>query len=88
MNLPSKFQTLLPKKRWQRRLLEAGLIVGIVMAATRGVAGRGRWISIGVAGGVIGAAVVYFLKRSADVKKQGVAAAEAARTTAPCTIGG
>jgi high-affinity iron transporter len=41
-----------------REVIEAGLIVGIVMAATRGVAGRGRWVSIGVAGGVIGAAVV------------------------------
>ena len=41
-----------------REVIEAGLIVGIVMAATRGVAGRGRWIGIGVGGGVIGAAVV------------------------------
>ncbi|MEI9805303.1 MAG: cupredoxin domain-containing protein [Pseudolabrys sp.] len=30
------------------------LIVGIVMAATRGVAGRGRWINIGIGGGVPG----------------------------------
>jgi len=41
-----------------REVIEAGLIVGIVMAATRGVAGRGRWISIGVGSGVLGAAVV------------------------------
>jgi high-affinity iron transporter len=41
-----------------REVLEAGLIVGIVMAATRGVPGRGRWISLGVLGGVLGAAVV------------------------------
>ena len=41
-----------------REVLEAGLIIGIVMAATRGVAGRGRWINIGVAAGVLGAAVV------------------------------
>ncbi len=41
-----------------REVIEAGLIIGIVMAATRGVAGRGRWINIGVAGGVAGAAVV------------------------------
>ncbi|OHC61866.1 MAG: hypothetical protein A2040_17700 [Rhodocyclales bacterium GWA2_65_19] len=41
MNLPSKFQTLLPKKRWQRRLLEAGLIVAVIVGAqyfqTRGL---------------------------------------------------
>jgi high-affinity iron transporter len=41
-----------------REVIEAGLIVGIVMAATRGVAGRGRWINIGVTGGVLGAGIV------------------------------
>jgi high-affinity iron transporter len=41
-----------------REVLEAGLIVGIVMAATRGVPGRGRWITIGIAAGIAGAAVV------------------------------
>ena len=41
-----------------REVLEAGLIVGIVMAATRGVEGRGRWISIGIGAGVLGAAIV------------------------------
>jgi high-affinity iron transporter len=41
-----------------REVIEAGLIVGIVMAATRGVAGRGRWVSIGVGAGVLGAAIV------------------------------
>ena len=41
-----------------REVIEAGLIVGIVMAATRGVVGRGRWITIGIGGGVMGATVV------------------------------
>jgi high-affinity iron transporter len=41
-----------------REVIEAGLIVGIVMAATRGVYGRGRWVSIGVGAGVLGAAIV------------------------------
>ena len=41
-----------------REVIEAGLIVGIVMAATRGVAGRGRWIGFGIAGGVLGAGLV------------------------------
>lgn len=41
-----------------REVIEAGLIVGIVMAATRGVVGRGRWINLGIAGGVIGATLV------------------------------
>jgi high-affinity iron transporter len=41
-----------------REIIEAGLIVGIVLAATRGVPGRGLWVSLGVAGGVLGACIV------------------------------
>ena len=41
-----------------REIIEAGLIVGIVMAATRGVPTRGRWIGFGILGGVVGAALV------------------------------
>ncbi len=41
-----------------REVLEAGLIVGIVLAATEGVRGRGRWIAAGVAGGLAGAGLV------------------------------
>ena len=41
-----------------REVIEAGLIVGIVLAATRGVAGRGRWVSTGVLAGLLGAGVV------------------------------
>jgi len=41
-----------------REVIEAGLIVGIVLAATRGVAERGRWVTIGVVCGVVGASIV------------------------------
>jgi high-affinity iron transporter len=41
-----------------REVLEAGLIVGIVLAATEGIRGRGVWISAGVGGGVLGACIV------------------------------
>jgi len=41
-----------------REVLEAGLIVGIVLAATAGVARRGLWVAYGVAAGVFGASVV------------------------------
>ncbi len=41
-----------------REVLEAGLIVGVVLAATEGVAGRGRWIAGGVLAGILGAGVV------------------------------
>ena len=41
-----------------REVFEAGLIVGIVMAVTTGVGGRGRWIAGGIAAGVLGACLV------------------------------
>lgn len=41
-----------------REVLEAALIVSIVLAAAKGVAGRGRWVSLGVLLGVAGACVV------------------------------
>ncbi len=41
-----------------REAMEAGLIVGIVLAATEGVAGRLRWIAGGILAGLIGAALV------------------------------
>jgi high-affinity iron transporter len=41
-----------------REVLEAALIVGIVMAAARSVPGRGRWVGLGIAAGVLGAALV------------------------------
>jgi high-affinity iron transporter len=41
-----------------REVIEAGLVVGIVMAATRGVPRRGLWLVAGIAGGILGACVV------------------------------
>jgi high-affinity iron transporter len=41
-----------------REVLEAALIVGIVMAATRGIRGRGAWIGGGILGGGLGAIIV------------------------------
>jgi high-affinity iron transporter len=41
-----------------REVFEAGLVVGIVMAVTAGVAGRTAWIAGGVVAGVLGACVV------------------------------
>jgi high-affinity iron transporter len=50
-----------------REVIEAGLIVGIVMAATSGVPARGRWIAGGVAGGLAGAALLaVFAERVAN----------------------
>lgn len=41
-----------------REVLEAALVVGIVLAATRGVPNRGLWVSGGIAAGALGAALV------------------------------
>jgi high-affinity iron transporter len=41
-----------------REVIEAGLIIGIVLVATRRVTGRGKWITLGLAAGVLGACVV------------------------------
>lgn len=41
-----------------REVLEAALVVSIVMAAAKGVAGRGRWVSYGVGLGIAGACLV------------------------------
>lgn len=41
-----------------REILEMSLILGIVMAATRGIASRNRWVILGVTGGLLGSAAV------------------------------
>jgi high-affinity iron transporter len=41
-----------------REVIEAGLIVGIVLAVTSGVPRRGRWVVAGIAAGVAGAMLV------------------------------
>jgi high-affinity iron transporter len=41
-----------------REVIEAGLVVGIVLAATRGIPGRGWWVALGTLLGVLGASIV------------------------------
>ncbi len=41
-----------------REVIEAGLIVGIVLVATRGIVGRGRVVTLGVVAGVAGACLL------------------------------
>lgn len=41
-----------------REVLEAGLIIGVVLAASRGVEGRNRAVALGVLAGVLGSIVV------------------------------
>ncbi len=50
-----------------RESLEITLIIGAVLAATNGIAGRGKYISIGVLAGIIGSvAIAYFLNQASE----------------------
>ena len=44
-----------------REVLEASLVVGIVLAASRGVPRRGVWVTSGITAGVLGAAIVVLM---------------------------
>lgn len=51
-----------------REVLEAGLIVGVMLAASEGIRGRGLVISLGIAGGVVGSALIaLFAERIANL---------------------
>jgi len=54
-----------------REVFEAGLIVGIVMAVTGGIARRGWWIGGGVAAGALGACVVALFAASLSAAFEG-----------------
>jgi high-affinity iron transporter len=54
-----------------REVLEAGLIVGVVLAATEGVVGRGRWIAGGVVAGALGAGLVALFAQQLSALFQG-----------------
>ncbi len=41
-----------------REMLEMALVIGVLLAATRGLAGSRAWIGLGIAGGLFGAVVV------------------------------
>lgn len=44
-----------------REVLEAALIVAIVLGASRGLAGRGRWVGAGIGLGLLGASLVALM---------------------------
>lgn len=54
-----------------REVIEAGLVVGIVLAATRHVPHRGLWVSYGILGGTAGACVVAAFASSISAAMQG-----------------
>src|SRR5579864_8039005 len=55
-----------------REVLEAALIVGIVMAASRGALGRGLWVSGGIAAGILGAMLVAIFAAAIAAAAQGM----------------
>ncbi|MES2191590.1 MAG: FTR1 family protein [Pseudomonadota bacterium] len=55
-----------------RETLEAALFVGIMAAATRGLAGRGRWLTIGVLAGSAGALALAAAAEQISVLADGV----------------
>src|SRR5579862_796950 len=55
-----------------REVLEAALIVGIVMAASRGAVGRGLWVSGGIAAGVLGACLVALFAAAIAAAAEGM----------------
>ncbi len=54
-----------------REVIEAGLIVGIVLAATQGVLGRSLWVAIGVGAGVLGACIVALFAEQISAQFEG-----------------
>lgn len=54
-----------------REIMEAGLVVGIVLAATYGVHRRTRFVSAGILGGVLGAGIVAIFAREINTALSG-----------------
>jgi len=50
-----------------REVIEAGIIVGILLAVTEGVPSRGRWIAAGIGAGVGGAALLAVLRNGSPM---------------------
>lgn len=55
-----------------REVLEIAMILGVVLAATRGVAGRALWIGLGFAGGMAGALLVAVFAGSISSLAEGM----------------
>lgn len=55
-----------------REFLEISIIITIILAATRGVAGRNLWVAAGIGGGVVGAGVVAIFAENISVAMEGV----------------
>lgn len=54
-----------------REIIEAGLVIGIVLAATRSVPKRGLWVSYGILAGIIGACIIAIFAGSISSAMEG-----------------
>ncbi len=54
-----------------REVLEAVLVVAIVMGATRGIYGRGRWVGMGILGGLASAMLVAIFAGAISASVEG-----------------
>ncbi len=54
-----------------REVLEAALIIAIVLGASRGIAGRGRWVAAGIGLGLLGASIVAIMANIASSEFSG-----------------
>lgn len=54
-----------------REVLEMALVLGVLLAATKGMASSRRWIGLGVAGGALGALIVAFFMEQLEMAFDG-----------------
>lgn len=54
-----------------REVLEAALIIAIVLGASRGIAGRGKWVAAGIGFGLLGASIVAIMANIASSEFSG-----------------
>lgn len=54
-----------------REVLEAALIIAIVLGASRGIAGRGKWVASGIGIGLLGASIVAIMANIASSEFSG-----------------
>jgi len=55
-----------------REILEISLIVGVLLAATRGLAGRSKWVWGGLGAGVLGAAMIAYFAEAISQAAEGM----------------
>ncbi len=55
-----------------REIFEVALILGVILASTRGLAHRTRWIFTGICGGILGAVAVAYFAKSISMAAEGM----------------